>query len=651
MTFTKFQLRLLGGFELADGAGMAIALSSKKAAALLAYLAHRPGEVVSRAKIATLLWPDRGEEQARASLRQTLSVLRKALDDEAGEAVVSSAQGLAVASQAFTIDSVEFELGAEPAADLYQGPFLDGFDIRAEIFEDWLRGERARLGARAMQTFTALLEQSQERNEPGAALRHAARLLELDPLREDIHRLTMALQQQQGHWNEALRHYQTCRDILKAELGIEPEAETQRLYEEIKRGRDGAPASIIPPAPILPPAELRQADSHPAIAVMPFENLSDDPDQQFFTDGITEDIITELSRFHELFVVARNSTFSYQGRAFGLPEVGEAFDVQYVVKGSVRKAGNQVRLTAQLFEAASGKNIWAERYDRELADIFALQDELTRAIAAVLPGRVENHEARKASQKPPKDMAAYELLLAGKLHHHRYTQADCTTALDLLDRAIGLEPDYAAAYAWKACVLGQALARGYLPNPDALFKSAGEAVDTALRLDDNEVEAHRVQAEIAIVTKRLDTAVRHNERALALNPNDPRLMAQKGELLTLLGQAADGVEWLNMAMRLDPYSLGHWAHMLGAALMLSGRYEEAAAAYQQSGRARFDHHANMAGCFGKLGRSDEAASQADLALALKSDFTIADYVAGLAYRDEAERDQHREILSAAPLPQ
>jgi len=644
----KYQLRLLGGFVLHGKDGTPITLSSKKAAALLAYLCHRPGEAVSRSKIATLLWPDRGEEQARSSLRQTLSVLRKALDNDNGAVVVSAAQDLSVASNAVTVDSVEFET-AEPgdraAVEMYQGPFMDGFDIRAETFEDWLRGERARLAAHAARTFTLRLEQCQDRGDHGEALKIAIRLLALDPLREDIHRVVMGLHQRQGHWNEALRQYQDCRDILNAELGVEPEDETQALYDEIKNQRDGAPA-----APKDKSASLRQFGSHPAIAVMPFENLSDDPDQTYFADGITEDIITELSRFPTLFVVARNSAFTYKDRDFAVDEVRAEFGVQYLIKGSVRKAGNQVRLTAQLLEAGSGAHIWAERYDRELADIFALQDELTRAIVAVLPGRVESDQARSISQKPPRDMAAYELLLAGKIHHHRYTEADCATALDLLDRAIALEPDYAAAHAWKACVLGQALARGYLPDPENLFKGSVAAVNTALRLDENEVEAHRVQAEIAIVTKRLDAAIQHNERALSLNPNDPRLMAQKGELLTLLGQASEGVHWINMAMRLDPYSRAHWAHLLGAALMLSDRFEEALAAYRQSASPRFGHHANMAGCLGRLEDTDGAARQTAMALELKPDFTIADYIAGLAYRHDAEREQHRDILGTAPLP-
>ena len=659
-----FQLRLLGGFALYGGDGRPVALSSKKAAALLAYLCHHMDEPVSRSKVAAMLWSDRGEEQARSSLRQTLSVLRKALADRDGEFIISSSQGLALDGRAIAVDALDFEavIGAvdgkdlAAAADLYQGPFLDGFDLHADVFDDWLRGERTRLADRAARAFATLVEHCRSDGDHEAALGYATRLLALDPLREDSHRMVMRLHQQQGRLNEALRQYQDCEASLKTELGLEPEDETQALYEEIRRQRDGAPRPVGAAQAAhqtinqQTTASLRQEGKFPAVAVMPFESLSDDPAQSYFADGITEDIITELSRFPELFVVARNSTFSYKDRAFTSHEVGAAFGVQYVVKGSVRRSDNQVRLTAQLLEADTGKHIWAERYDREFADIFALQDELTRGIVAVLPGRVENYEARKATRKPPNDMAAYELLLAGKIHHHRYTQTDCAAALDLLDRAIGLEPDYAAAYAWKACVLGQALARGYLPDPKALFNGSVEAVGTALRLDENEVEAHRVQAEIAIVTKRLDAAAQHNERALSLNPNDPRLLAQKGELLTWLGQAGEGVQWINMAMRLDPFSMSHWAHLLGAALMLSHRYGEAVEAYPRSARPRYSHHADLAGCYGKLGLADEAAMHAARAVEMKPNFTISAYLANLAYRDDRERAHHRDILRAAPLP-
>ncbi|MBT3334441.1 MAG: hypothetical protein HN394_23295, partial [Rhodospirillaceae bacterium] len=422
-----YQLRLLGGFALYGGDGAPIALSSKKAAALLAYLGHRPNQPVSRSKIAALLWSDRGEEQARSSLRQTLSVLRKALGgggDDSGGIIISTGQDLALDKGAVRVDTVDFEAGIgavggmdRAVMDLYRGPFLDGFDLREDMFEDWQRGERARLCECAARAFSDLLQQSQNRDEDEAALDYATRLLVLDPLREDIHRTAMRLYQRQGRWNEALRQYQDCRASLNRELAIDPDDETQTLHDEIQRQRDGAPEPAADPQETpRNAASLRQDGNRPAIAVMPFENLSDDPAQSYFADGITEDIITELSRFPELIVIARNSTFSYKDRSFAPQEIGAEFDVQYVLKGRVRKSGNQVRLTAQLLEAHSGKHIWAERYDREFADIFALQDELTRGIVAVLPGRVENFEARKMTHKPPGDMAAYELLLAGKIH-------------------------------------------------------------------------------------------------------------------------------------------------------------------------------------------------------------------------------------------
>jgi adenylate cyclase len=300
-------------------------------------------------------------------------------------------------------------------------------------------------------------------------------------------------------------------------------------HEILKRREGAAPEATVDASPTPPSA---RHEGKPSIAVLPFDTLGDEPEQSYFADGMTEDIITELSRFPELFVIARNSSFSYRASSSTPHDAWAALGVQYVVRGSVRKAGGRVRLAVQLIEAESGKHVWAERYDRELADVFALQDELTRGIVGVLPGRIESHESRKVARKPPQDMAAYELLLAGKIHHHRFTKEDCAKALELLDRAIALDPAYAAAHAWKACVLGQALGRGFLPEPKALFEGAVEAVGTALRLDENEVEAHRIQAEIDIEAKRLGQAERNNGRALSLNPNDPRLVAQTGELLT-----------------------------------------------------------------------------------------------------------------------
>ncbi len=388
----------------------------------------------------------------------------------------------------------------------------------------------------------------------------------------------------------------------------------------------------------------------PSIAVLPFENLSGDAGQEFFADGITEDIITELSRFPELFVIARNSAFTYKGRAVRIQDVGRDLGVRYVLEGSVRKAGNRVRVTAQLIEAATDNHLWADRFDRELVDIFDLQDEVAQAIVAVLPGRLEIVEANRIKRKLPDDMAAYDCLLAGKGHHHRFTKEDNDKALELLERAIELDPDYAAAYAWKACVLGQALGRGFRPDPEALFARSVEAVAKAISLDANDIECHRILCEIAMVRRQWDQARRHSDRAISLNPNDPRLVAQKGELLSWLGKPEDGAACVRKAVRLDPYSVQTWAHLLGRALLMSRLYEEAIEAYGQSSPPRFGCHADMAGCYAELGKASEVRAQTEETLRLKPDFSISDYVDRLTYRHSQDREHHRDLLRKADLP-
>jgi adenylate cyclase len=539
----------------------------------------------------------------------------------------------------------------ESLAALYKGPFLDGFEIREEAFEEWLRHARTRYAQDAEQAFTSLAGLCESDGDHDAALAWLNRLLQIDPIREDAHRSAMRLLQQSQRWNDALAQYRQCVLILEAELGVTPQEETRALYEEILAQRDRPTEATATIVPQHATPRSHEEDGRPSIAILPFDSVGDDPDQGYFADGISEDIITELSRFPGLFVIARNSSFAYKDRTGELSNIQREFGVRYLVKGSVRKSGDRVRVTAQLIEAESGKNIWAERWDRELCDIFELQDELARGIVAVLPGRIEHSEARKVVRKRPEIMAAYELLLAGKIHHHRFTRADCVKALDLIDRAISLEPDYAAAYAWKGCVLGQAVGRGFLPDRKSLFRGAVETVSKALALDANEVEAHRIQAEIAIETHDNARAVRHNARALALNPNDPRLHAQKGELLTWLGEPAEGIDWVRMAMRLDPYSSSMWAHLLGRALMMAGQFDAAAAAFSDCAYPRFGYHADAAGCFANAGMTREAEAQAATVLDLKPDFAISDYVASLFYEQEADRARHREILSVAKLPE
>jgi TolB-like protein/Tfp pilus assembly protein PilF len=660
----RFALKMLGGFELRRADGGAVKLSSKKAKLLLAYLAIAGGKPVQREKIASLLWPLGRDEHARINLRQTLYVLRKALSDSGGELLGSKTDVLFVDPALLQTDVAEFEAcvtdggrdNLEKATRLYKGTFLDGLGVRAGQCENWLREQRQRLLALAGQATRQLLEICAGQDDCEAAILLAKRLLEFDNLSEDSHRALMRLYRKADRWNEALQQYHQFEALLNAELGVAPEEETQALYRDILHARSERKADAPrdkTTADVLEEASssaLRLEGNKPSIAVLPFANLSKNSEQDYFSDGITEDIITALSRFPELFVIARNSSFAYKKTMPSVREIRDDLKVDYVVEGSVRKAGERVRVTAQLVETDTGKHVWADRFDEELSEIFELQDQVTRGIVAILPGRVANFEARKIARKPPDDMVAYELLLAAKIHHHLLTKQDNQKALELVERAIALDSEYAAAYAWKACLLGQAVGRGFLPDPKSLIQQAVVSINKAIALDENEVECHRILAEIGMETGRLDMAGRHNERALSLNPNDPRLLAQKGELLTWLGKADDGIHWIQSAMRLDPYTSPVWAHLLGRALMMTGQYDKAIDAYMKSSYPRFGYHADMAGCYMKLGEKQEAAIQADYVLELNPGFTLSDYVDSLAYKHDQERRHHQALLEAVPWP-
>jgi adenylate cyclase len=410
-----------------------------------------------------------------------------------------------------------------------------------------------------------------------------------------------------------------------------------RVYRVLQGGKGTAAGTTL----ALP--------DRPSIAVMPFDNMSGEPEQEFFTDGITEDIITELSRHPGLFVIARNSTFTFKGKRFKVQDVGRDLGVHYVVEGSVRKAGNRVRVTAQLIDASTGAHLWAQRFDRELTDIFALQDDITRTIVGSLPGLVEAAHAERIKRKLPEDIAAYECVLAAKVLHHRATPDDNAHAHRLVDRAIQLDPKFAQARAWKACLTGQAVALGLLAQ-DSLRLAFGE-LQTAIALDPNDIEANRVLCEAYMVQKQLDRARQHHDRAFELNPNDPRIVAQKGELLIWLGKPDEGADWIRLAMRLDPHAARSRAHLLGRALYALRQYVEAAEAYGQIIRMRWENHADIAACLAQLGEADAARTHIAEALRLSPTLSIRSYVGPLPYRREEDRDHVREGLRKAGLPE
>ena len=389
--------------------------------------------------------------------------------------------------------------------------------------------------------------------------------------------------------------------------------------------------------------------SKPSILVLPFDNMSGDPEQEFFADGLTEDITTELSRHHELFVISRNSSFIYKNRAVNVREVAEKLGAQYLVEGSVRKVGDRVRVTAQLIDTANDTHIWADNYDRKLDDIFAIQDEVTAAIAATLPGRLEAAQRDQLARKKPANMAAYECVLTAKVLHHRSTVSDNEQARALIDRAVALDPDYAHAHAWRACILGQAWVHDWCEDKDIVWNEIVAELDKALALDDNDADVHRILAAVNVNNNALTTARYHQERAFALNPNYDLVVVQQGELLTWLGRPEEGTEWIRKAMRLNPHHPERfWSH-LGKAHFAARQYGEAIEAFMHLSVMDYVQHAFVAASYGWLGDEIAASAHAARVRALEPQFNLDAFLGTLHYARGSDVQHIRDGLLKAGL--
>ena len=313
--------------------------------------------------------------------------------------------------------------------------------------------------------------------------------------------------------------------------------------------------------------------SKPSIAVLPFVNMSGDQEQQYFSDGITEDIITELSRFRSFLVISRPSSFTYQGRAVSVQAVGQELGVRYVVEGSVRKVGSRVRVTVQLIDAESGNHLWAERYDRDVADIFSVQDEVTQNIVASLAGRLDEAGGERALRDSAHNLSQYDLLLQGKYFLNRGAKDDIRRARELFQRVLELDASNAPAYVGLAWTDLKEL------RSDLSGASASRAFDharMAVDLDDHNSQAHLILAWAYFhAQSNFDLAASQVDKAITLNPNDCENYCFKSWLLTVSGDPNGGIVCANEALRRNPLVADDCLHTIGVADYLAGRYEQA----------------------------------------------------------------------------
>jgi adenylate cyclase len=397
----------------------------------------------------------------------------------------------------------------------------------------------------------------------------------------------------------------------------------------------------------------------PSIAVLPFANLSGDPQQDYFSDEITEDIITELSRFSELLVIARNSSFQYKGKAVDIRQVGRELGARYVLEGSVRQSGDRVRITARRIDAVAGAHRWAERYDRELHDVFAVQDEVARAIVAILAAHVKRAETEPVLLKPPAAWKAYEYYLRGAeaffLHVNRRTKASLYDARRLLEQSLAIDPGYARA----AAMLSWTRLNAYTGPFDSDYLSpaaldrALELAETAVHFDPRLPQARAQLGQVLLYKGQHDDAIAEFERALALNPNF--IDHRHAMALTYAGQPARAIEVLEANTRLDPFQpLTHSIGWLGLANYSLKRYGEAVRLFRECvsrlPNLQWPHHM-LAGAYAQAGQLEEARKEAAEVLRINPGFTIQGWKRLCVYKDPKDTEHRLDGLRKAGLPE
>lgn len=590
-----------------------------------------------------LLWSDRSDEQARASLRQALTEMRRVLGEPSP--ISAKHDTLSLDPERLSVDVAQFERLAkagrlEEAAMLYRGPLLDGHGVRDEAFHNWILIERTRLHDLAVD----LIERLATSQSDDAAIATAQRLLQLDPAREETHRLLMRCYTAAGQRAQAVRQYDRCREILQRDLQVEPADETQRLHRQIQSEATSTVAPVAKPDAVLPRA------GKPSIAVLPFTNMSGDPDQEYFSDGITEDIITELSRFRLLFVIARNSSFAYKGRAADVREIGRDLGARYVVEGSIRRAGDRIRVTAQLIDAETGSHIWAERYDRELEDVFSVQDEIARRIVTSIVPRIESEGRDVAKRKPPEDMRAYDYCLRVRpLLESPHGAADVSQAREFCDRAIEIDPAYARAHAQKAFSYVVGLELMEATNLEEWRRRALQCAETAVSLDPMDGFCHWALGEAAVQVKQYDRALEHMARAQAINPNDADFLAVSGYIHALTGDPEAGLRQMGLAQERHPANPSWYYWLRGIILCILDRYEEALRAFNLYGRLNAGVLRARAVALVELGRLDDARADIRALLAIHPGATVGEARRYLDFMPKL--DHYLDNLRRAGLPE
>jgi adenylate cyclase len=389
----------------------------------------------------------------------------------------------------------------------------------------------------------------------------------------------------------------------------------------------------------------------PSLAVLPFVNMSGDPKQEFLCDGITESIITGLSKIPRLFVIARNSTFIYKGKGVKVRQVAEELGVQYVLEGSVQRSGNRVRITAQLIDALTANHLWAERYDRDLKDIFAVQDEITMKI--LMSMRVKLTEGEQVLRaRPPRSLEAYLKVLQAQEYIQRLNIEGNITGKQFAEEAVALDPEYATAYTYLAGAHMMDVLLGLSKSPKKSLDKAIELAQKAISLAPKDSHHYALLGYLYVLKRDYDKAIAEGEKAVALDPSGADALAWLGQSLNFADKPKEAIPLFEKAIRLNPFGPTWYFHNFGHSYRLIGQYQEAIAQYKKALRIApnsIPAHLGLAATYSLSGRGEEARTEAEEVLRLNPKFSLESYAKTLPFKNQAQLDRFVEALRRAGL--
>lgn len=654
-------IRLLGGFRLSV-AGRDVASLPRKAQALLAVLATQDGRPITRETVSDLLWTDRGVEQARHSLRQTLLVLRREMPNAISNdpRVLSFVPGMVETDLGrFRLLSRDADRSAlAEAGQLYEGALLDGFSPVGGEFDEWLRNTRDGLNDQAIEVFRRLADACLAAGDAHPAVLAAERMLELDLLREDSHRKLMEMYLRAGRRSDAIRQYDVCVEVLRRELDVAPSAETEVLGRKLRERSE----ILAVPDGTLPGIEERRTGARfksgpPRVAVLPFHQIGEVRLEDHIADGMVEDVVFQLASIRDLSVISHGTTITLKGTTADVRKVSADLGADYVVRGSVRRTGAVARILTELTDSTSGEVIWARSNDVPAGITFADQDRIVAQIVNSLAPRVQDTELVRIRGKRLNDLTLYEGVLLVRDLLTTLREDDFRRSRQILDDIMTQEPSWGEAYALAADWYGLFVAQGWSSNRSEDLKKVDVLARRALALDNDNLRAlvfygHRR----SLLYRDYGTARTLFQRALDVAPSSAAAWLWSSYTYSFIDEPDEALRRAERALELSPRD--REAHRFFAAMCIAhytaGNFDAAAEWGMRTmseplvGRTTGGW---VAASLVAAGRLDDAREVMHQTMARWPERRVADVVRNHAYRDPDRREQYGRHLLAAGFPE